>query len=116
MDNKNKIDIGIATLRYTKEGELVSAAFEPLMMLKACDKLIDQMKENNNKALGPINAIENAEFIFASWFSKMNEIELADRSEYTITTEEWKIDETDSTCNEYKFKFVFDKLPQQKYF
>lgn len=76
-----KQEIGIATITTNQAGTtVVRASFKPTMQLDACDELIKQLQD----CLPAGDVKSKAETVFAAWFSKLNEVELADRSEYKI--------------------------------
>lgn len=80
-------EIGIATLMYNSDGVFSEANFKPTMMVSVNDKmmteLIDAVDCNSHDDI-----ISNqANGVFAAWFQRMNEIELADRSQFEIAAE-----------------------------
>lgn len=83
MDN---LEIGIATIEYSKGGEIASASFSPTMNFRADEELLSRL-DFAPHASNEILLKEHADRVFSAWFNKMNEIELADREEYEIVSE-----------------------------
>lgn len=69
--------IGVATIEYNGKGAVVRANFQPI---KKFEVDLSQLKGNEDEK----TVRDNAELIMASWFSKVNEIELADRDKFKI--------------------------------
>lgn len=62
---------------------ILSADFIPTMKVSLDDNLLEQLKSIQQPNDG--NVVKSqADLMLAAWFSKMNEIELADRTQYTI--------------------------------
>jgi hypothetical protein len=74
--------IGIVKLEYSVNGLVTAATFEPTMKIEYDGKLLNDLAAI--ESAGEKKLCEQANVVFASWFAKMNEIELADRSEYHI--------------------------------
>lgn len=80
------LEIGIATLRYDKTGEATHASFESTMLLDFDKDLLKQLERVPDSE--DAEAIkQNADLVFAGYFSKLNEIELADREQYEVISE-----------------------------
>jgi hypothetical protein len=103
-------EIGIATLQYDQEGNLSAAELVPTMRVN----LLPDLKELLSKSKAPDSqeAIRNdAEYVYAAWFNKMNEIELADRTQYKITAECVSCVKYHSgKISEAKIKFFFEEI------
>lgn len=114
MDNQ---EIGIATLHYDKKGHYNGGGFEPTMQIEISQGLMSELTgvciDGEDKIAEHVNQKirDQADMVFATWFQKMNEIELADRSQYEIGTEV-------THCSKYpngkirsvKLRFVFRHL------
>lgn len=74
--------IGIVTIEYFENGVVRRAEFAPTLKLSVSSALADQL--TNQQPNTAEEAKNNADLVFASWFSKMNEIELADRTLYEV--------------------------------
>lgn len=80
-------EIGVVTTNYDEQGKLISANFKPTMQVELSDsvkRMLDQalQKDDNVESLK-----RNSDFVLGSFFSKMTEIELADREDYEIVSE-----------------------------
>lgn len=97
---KQKQEIGIVTMNYNDEGEVTMASFKPTMSITIDKNLFERFskigdtgkrikKESPSVHYEEDSEMlrENAELVFASWFNKTNEIELADREKYKIISE-----------------------------
>ncbi len=73
--------IGTATLIFTDIGSIKQATFKPEAISTPLVGLdLTQIDQCQN-----VEQIQQkADAVFATWFSRMNEIELADREKYTI--------------------------------
>jgi|GEM_PF-4470958 hypothetical protein len=112
-DNVKGLEIGIATLRYDKMGDLEFAGFEPTMKFEV-SRLLPGMELEQISGKAPRKKIvEQAENIFAAWFAKMDEIELADRTQYQVTSEVIKCLRWPTGLKPVKMikvKFSFEKI------
>jgi hypothetical protein len=103
-------EIGIANIKYKQDGSVFSADFTP-------------SKVNLGGGFGPPNQLlnikqgtaeeikNNAELVMASWYSKMNEIELADRNQYEIKGEIIRCDKyPDGAVMQCEVRFVFKQI------
>ena len=76
--------IGIATIEYDRVGSVTKGTFDP-------DKdfgNVDIKQLLSIKASKDVDVVKrNAETVLASWFSKINEVELADRDQYEVASE-----------------------------
>ena len=98
--------IGIATVNYDEAGNVVSANFEPKLKVENVD--VKQLL--SIKADPDVDVVKhNAEMVMASWFTKINDIELADRDDYNIVSEVLRCERYDNdkikTCS---IAFYFD--------
>jgi uncharacterized protein YdeI (YjbR/CyaY-like superfamily) len=80
------LEIGITTIEYNEDTTVKIAKFTPTMEVSIPDELLQKLKESGEWK-DPEKLKENSDFIFASWFSKMNDIELADREVSEIVSE-----------------------------
>lgn len=76
--------IGIATINYDQQGNVLEAYFNPTPKFEKIDA--SQLKSVKSSKEAEVIKY-NAEMILASYFSRMNEIELADRDKYEIGSE-----------------------------
>lgn len=99
--------IGIATIIYDEQGKVLTAKFEP-------KESFDVMGVNQFRQIGDItdkNNIHNAELVLANWFQRQNEIELADRNAYKVTTEVIALDRyPDGKVRKCVVAFYFSKI------
>lgn len=86
----NSQPIGTATMEYSESGQIVKAIFTPSMVVNADDFLLGQLEAIRNEG-GPAELKSSADLVMSAWFSKTNEIELADR-------EKWFIDSKVKSC------------------
>lgn len=93
-----EIEIGIVDIDYSSKGEVKNASFRPTLKVKA-DATLKKQLLNLQSSSDSAVIKSNAELMFASWFSKINEIELADRDEYEIHSDM-------VTCLRYKSGMV----------
>jgi hypothetical protein len=77
------LDLGYVSIEYNPDGTVREASFVPTMVVP-----VPPAVHNDLMRVGRIDDIValqgSADIIMASWFSKVNEIELAERTEYTI--------------------------------
>lgn len=90
------IRIGQAVILFNEEGKAVGSMFTPegikinnLAMFAEVGEVLAPVEGNK----GQENIRKAAETVFAAWFNKMNEIELADREKFEIVTEVLKCEE-----------------------
>lgn len=85
----NKVDdgqeIGVSELSFDRDGKLVYGHFNPTMQIKV-DNISDFITGIDCKD-EDANIINKATQVFATWFQRMNDIELADRSQFEISTQ-----------------------------
>lgn len=72
--------IGIATVEYSEEGKVIKAFFEPKSKVDMVD--LNQLKQAVNLTQEDIQ--HNAEMVMSNWFSRQNDIELAERDQFKI--------------------------------
>lgn len=77
------LKIGTVKITYAKDGTIEEAVFNPTLRIPASEEV-----RKNLILLGQVKDPEvlrkSADMIMAGWFSKMNEIELSDRSEFQV--------------------------------
>lgn len=105
-----QLEIGEATLEYTRFGEVTNAVFTPSMKIEYDKSINDQLRQIESKR--DVESMrENAALVMASWFSKMNEIELSDKFQYGIDSEIVECERYDDDMpKKCVIKFVFKKL------
>lgn len=80
------LELGIARIEYDKDGQATLATFTPTMNVQIDKSVLRQLSTLEVKN-DPSVIKDNANYVFASWFAKTNEIELADRDHYGVDTE-----------------------------
>lgn len=83
---ENNQEIGVAILHYNEDGSFKTAEFKPTIIVKIDSKMMDELF-NIETQKGEDIVKEQANNVFATWFQRMNDIELADREKYKIVTE-----------------------------
>jgi hypothetical protein len=81
----NKDEIGLAVISYDESGKLQAAGFQPTMTMQLDAELFKPLSSVAGRGLEDIRL--NADLVMAAWFNRMNEIELADRGLYEISSE-----------------------------
>lgn len=82
----NDVEIGKTVIEYGEDGKVKTAKFEPVITVTADDNLLAQFKAVDSN--GDLETLKNnAELVFAAWFSQLSNIELADREQYGIVSE-----------------------------
>jgi hypothetical protein len=113
MDNTQIMEtqeIGKVVLVYSEDGEFDHAYFIPTMEFKADQELMSRFKEVECKS-DEDKIISDASSVFAAWFQKMNEIELADRAQYHIEPELISCEKhSNGKVSKVQIKFVFKHL------
>lgn len=79
-------EIGIVTLYYNEDGSFKTADFRPTMKITIHSELMNELFSIETQK-GEDIVKEQANSVFATWFQRMNDIELADREKYEIATE-----------------------------
>ena len=104
------VEIGEVELFYNEDGKVTKSSFTPTMKINLDENLINQLHSiESNKNSEVIK--HNAEIMLASFFSKINEIELADRDYYHIESEVMKCDKYPTGIAKYcKIKFIFKPI------
>lgn len=104
------LEIGIVKMQYGEDGDVKSASFEPKIQVSVGGELLARLHSVNSPTNSDIIK-SNADMVLASFFSKINEIELADREEYEVTSEvincEKYPNDTVKTC---EIKYLFKKI------
>lgn len=100
-----KTEIGIATIICEEDGTIINADFTATMELQNSDKLVDELK----KMEGPPE--DKAGLIFANWFNKVSEIEMADRDKQkVVTTNLGTTQVPNTTMHSTRFLFTFEDV------
>lgn len=82
---KDETIIGQVTISYTETGVPSFAGFKPIMEIKLSGgELLEKLSEFQHDKNSREHVEESASLVFATWFNKMNEIELADREKFEI--------------------------------
>lgn len=84
-------EIGIVTLDYNEDGVATEATFNPTMKVNLDIKALLQLTAIPADK-SPQHVEDNAGFVLASWFERLNEIELADRDHYRVAPKVIKCD------------------------
>lgn len=106
----NNTEIGISTIGYDEQGDANYALFTPLMGLSEegddLHKFVDIKSDNDETKMKA-----QAESIFATWFEKFNQIELADRQKYVIGSDIVSCEKyPNGNVKKIQFKFIFKEL------
>lgn len=105
-------ELGFVTTVYTESGEIIKelSAFKPTLEGKVTQDIEDEIL--NIKSSNSSEAIKsNATLLLASFFNKMTEIELADRSEYEIDSDVIECDKyPDGTVRKCVLRFFFKSI------
>lgn len=80
-------EIGIATLLYNEDETPLCAHFKPTMDIKMGSREILEMADQVDCTGKDHEILNQANGVFATWFQRMNDVELADRSQYEIAAE-----------------------------
>lgn len=100
------LKIGIAEIVYSEDGKVLRAFFTPTMRIGNVAEQLMKIRHGNAAQIR-----QDAEIVLSSWFNKMNEIELADRSEYEISSEVLSCTQyPDGGTKRCKIEFTFKKL------
>lgn len=88
INNMKTQEIGIATITYDNGGRVIKELtnFVPTLKISITDELNKQFAQIRSEK-DEINLKKNSDIVLATWFSKMNEIELADRDKFEIKSE-----------------------------
>lgn len=108
--------IGIVEFDYDESGKLIETAFaaEP-MRIKVADDLTAKFSEiTASNSQDEIKA--QAEKVLASWWSNLNDMEIADRNKFEITSEVVGCDKyTDGKIKVCRVEFYFDEKKAPTY-
>lgn len=77
-----KIIIGRATIEYNLDGIVTSAKFDPMLDVNLGPEILSQLTQIKNGSQDELQS--NSDFILGTFFSKMTEIELADRNLFVV--------------------------------
>lgn len=81
----NTTEIGTVEITYDENGNARDAKFTPSLKISLTNKLLLELfKISGKDSEGIIRS--NADLVFGQWFSKLNEIELADREKYHVVS------------------------------
>lgn len=80
------LEIGIAILNYDRKGKLISGLFTPTLAVEVPD-LFKETMETITATTTPDLLKTHSDMVFAGFFVKMNEIELADREDFDVVSE-----------------------------
>lgn len=85
------MNIGVVTMKYAQDGSSLDSYFKPTMKVHIAENIAKalavSMVERSLTPNDPTIVKEKADLVLASFFSKMTEIELAERDEYEIKSE-----------------------------
>jgi hypothetical protein len=79
--------IGVASVGYNEEGQVEFANFLPEMQIDLDQRSLNNLKKVVNNSTNTETVKENADKVLAHWFSKINDIELAERPQFQVTSE-----------------------------
>ncbi len=110
MSKPNKEgEIGRATIEYDINGRVLYADFQPTMKVEVPSEVLQKLSsvEANKEIIK-----ENAATVFAHWFLKTNEIELADRDKFEIVTEIVRCSKyfTNNNVKKCVVRFIFREI------
>lgn len=77
--------IGTVTIEYNRSGVVTSHKFNPLIKVDNSQELRRELKNVNGENADVLK--HNADVIVAAWFSKVNQVELEDREQYSVESE-----------------------------
>lgn len=108
MNTIPNLEIGTVQIEYRETGEVKSASFHPVPAIRF-DSAVTRQLLTLDHPEGPHQLKNNSDLILAAWFTKLNEIELADRERYDIDSEIIRCDKYPNgsiqTCTiKYTFK------------
>lgn len=105
-------EIGTVGITYDKQGTATKAEFNPTVGFNLDTNVIKQLA--SIKQQDPEILKQNAGFVMAAWFSKLNDIELADRDKYEIATEIVSCDRySDGKIKMCRIRFTFKELSRE---
>lgn len=82
------MDIGVVTISHDKDGNMGEAYFKPTMQVSLDKSLVPALTAGTMASTDNPEYIRNqADIVMASFFSKITEIELADRDKYELKSE-----------------------------
>lgn len=102
------MNLGNVTIGYNTSGDVVSASFKPAEKIDFDKKLLLQLQTirdyDNSEKLQ-----KNAEHVFAGWFQKVIDIELADINEHQIRSKIIRCDKYgNGLIRECEMNFYFE--------
>lgn len=106
-----KLVIGKAVIEYDTTGKIKSATFEPDVKIDLALTFGTQLQELDGPT--PEALKESADRVLSAWFSKMNEIELADRDHYEIASEIVSCDKyPNGSVEKCVLEYIFRERPE----
>lgn len=109
------MEIGNVTMSYTEDGKLVKdqSFFTPTMKVVVDDNLFNQLIDINTGSQRALK--EGADLIFAAFFTKTNDIELADREKYKIKSKVMEcVKYSNKKVKRCVIKYTFEKVSTEK--
>lgn len=86
--NETKIQVGVVKMTYDETGKVISGKFVPELKIEINPILSDLLKDATSCDSEDIT-INNAMVVFSSWMSRVNSIELEDRDQWELATENY---------------------------
>lgn len=105
-------EIGIATITYDSGGTVIRELtnFVPTLKISITEELNRQFAKVKSEK-DEINLKKNSDIVLATWFSKMNEIELADRDKFQIKSEIIKCERyANQRIKQCVIRYTFEKI------
>ena len=84
--NKNQKELGIAIIKYSNEGIIIETSFKPTMNIEFKGLELEKLKTDNG-LFDKSDLKKATDLVMASWFSKVNSLELMDHSKCQIKSE-----------------------------
>lgn len=108
--NEDSLEIGRVKLSYKLKGTVESASFTPSIKVELDSKLIKEISTIQSST--DVERIRNSsEMVFAAWFTRLNNIELADRNLYRIISKVDKCEKyPDGSVRECEIIFSFERI------
>jgi hypothetical protein len=107
---ENKLEIGFVTIKYKEDGTIANAGFQPTMNLPMDALFLEQLRSVNCSTSSD-DVKHNSDMIFSAFFNKINEIELADRTEWEVKSEIESCEKYDNgNVKSCKIKYVYQKF------
>ena len=115
---KLRINIGIATIVLDVNGVIIEAMFDPMVKVKDCKDLVSALQQID-KTEGKDLMEQQAELVVATWFNKLDAIEIADRTKFHMVTTPLMVVDMPETYPQntypegskgHKYLFTFEEL------